>query len=111
MDDDYWRWGTLMVACVDALRLEQSDAECAFVDREIIPPFTGHPDEISVWFICSTKKLKERFQVSVMQHQVEALKKKMIEAGFPESAVQSIVTRVTSLEEIEDGGGRFAFFR
>jgi hypothetical protein len=34
-----------------------------------------------------------------------------VEDGFPKSAAQTIRTAVTSKTEIEQGGGRFNFFR
>lgn len=34
-----------------------------------------------------------------------------VEAGFPREAADTLRTDVTSAEDIETGGGRFAFFR
>jgi hypothetical protein len=111
MEGDRWKWGKLMVACVDALRVAQTDAECPFVDHEVIPPFTGSPDGVGVWFICSTKKKRERFEESELSRQTEALKRKMSEVGFPPTAITTVDVSATSLEEIEEKGGRFAYFR
>jgi len=79
-----------------------------FVDQEVIPNFDGTPNGISVWFICEHYYATERFDA---QSATEALKNKLRNAGFPQDAVETLQTRVTSQTEIQAGGGRFYFFR
>ncbi len=62
----------------------------------------------AAWFICEHHSAKEKFDLQVS---VEALKNKMRGAGFPQRAVETLWTGVTSQTEIQRAGGRFYFFR
>jgi hypothetical protein len=110
MSEDRWKWGNAMLNCVADLRARQTSS-CAFVDEEVMPRFDGRPDDMFVWFICRTRTDKEAFRKSELRRTTKALKECMGRAGFPDDAVASLSTDVTSKEDIEDGGGRFRFFR
>jgi hypothetical protein len=110
MADDHWKWGKTMLACVTALRANQT-APCVFIDQELIPHLDGRPDDMFVWFICRTSADKEAFRCSQLAPISDALKERMAGAGFPDYAIASLRTDVTSKEDIEAGGGRFGFFR
>jgi hypothetical protein len=83
----------------------------AFADYEVIPDFTGSPEGMFVWFICDTRALKLQFRDGALISCSDKLRSMAIAAGFPETAAASLMTDVTSKEDIEAGGGRFAFFR
>jgi len=99
-----FRWGLLLIDCMKQLRAEG----LPFVDEEVIPNFDGDPNELAAWFICEHDSAKERFD---LQTSTEALKSKMRGAGFPQPAVETLWTGVTSQTEIQAHGGRFYFFR
>jgi hypothetical protein len=109
MTSDF-RWGTLIVASVRRLR---DSGVCAvpFVDYEVIPPFDGSPDGIFVWFICEAAVTKDLFMATELLNATRRLQSIAVEDGFPKSAAQTLRTAVTSKTEIEQGGGRFNFFR
>ena len=105
-----WRWGRLIVDCMKRLR-DMDACSVTFVDYEVIPDFTGSPEKMFVWFICDTRALKLQFRDSALISCSARLRGMALEAGFPETAAASLMTDVTSQEEIEAGGGRFYFFR
>lgn len=79
-----------------------------FVAQEVIPNFDGTPNGISAWFICEHYDARKRFDARAA---AEALRKTLLSAGFPEDGVETLQIRVTSETEIQEGGGRFHFFR
>ncbi len=99
-----FRWGVLLVDCMKQLRADG----LPFVDEEVIPNFDGDPNGLVTWFICEHYSAREKFDV---QASTDALKEKMRAAGFPQRAIETLRTRVTSHTEIQAGGGRFYFFR
>lgn len=99
-----FKWGLLLIECMKKVRNEG----LLFLDQEVIPNFDGDPNGLFAWFICEDHDAKERFD---LRGASEALKNKMRDAGFPQSAVEAIRTGVTSQAEIQAGGGRFYFFR
>lgn len=101
---EQFKWGVLLADCMRQLRAEGFH----FVDHEVIPSFDGEPNRLFAWFICEHHAAKERFD---LQSASEALKNKMRDAGFPQNAVETVRTGVTSHTEIQAGGGRFYFFR
>lgn len=80
------------------------------VDREVIPPFDGRPDDISVFLIVAT-----RAEADVARADLPRLGERatagLRDAGFPVAALDTLEVLATSHEEIEDGGGRFFYFR
>ena len=76
--------------------------------KEVIPDFDGSQNGLVVWFICEHSRTSESFDLDGAS---EALKNKMRDAGFPQSAVETLRTDVTSQTEVRVGGGRFLFFR
>ncbi len=102
--NEKFKWPSLVLESMRRLRGEGF----RFVDEEVIPNFDGTPNGISAWFICEHYYARERFDV---QAATEALKSKLRAAGFPQDAVETLRTRVTSQTEIQAGGGRFHFFR
>lgn len=109
-ENDQFRWGMELVACFEDLRTSFSARSPAVVDCEIIPNFDGRPAEMVIWFIC-----QRAIEVPLAEGQKDQLQtevqKRMIARGFPKRAVQTLLSAVTSLEDIEAGGGRFYFFR
>jgi hypothetical protein len=107
---DTWRWGKALVACFDELRPQLLQQRPAVVDREIIPDFGGSPDKLFLWLICAKKS-----DVPALERQADNLRVLFTEAmarhGFPQSARDTLWIGFTSQEHIEQGGGRFAFFR
>ena len=99
-----FKWALLVVDCMKGLR----DDGFPFVDQEVIPNFDETAHGISAWFICRDDNARERF---ALPRATKALKNKLRSAGFPQDAVETLQTRVTSQTEIEAGGGRFYFFR
>jgi hypothetical protein len=99
-----FQWGLLLVDCMKQLRAEGLH----FVDQEVIPNFDGDPNGLFAWFICEHHAAQEKFD---LQRANEALKNKMRDAGFPQGAVETLRTGVTSQSDIQEGGGRFFFFR
>ena len=93
-----------MVECMKRLRAEG----LPFVDQEVLPSLDGSPGGIAAWFICENHAAKERFD---LQASTDALKNRLRDAGFPQGAIDTMWTGVTSQTEIEAGGGRFYFFR
>ncbi len=76
-----------------------------------MPQFDGRPDEVFVWFICATERAKALFADEVMADASRRLREEMARRGFPESALDTLNTGVTSQEDIADGGGCFYYFR
>jgi len=103
-------WGDLIVASVRRLR---DSGACAvpFVDFEVIPPFDGSADGIFVWFICETAAAKDIFNATELLNATRRLQGIAVEDGFPKSGAETLRSAVTSKPEIEQGGGRFNFFR
>jgi hypothetical protein len=110
MDDERWKWGKAMLACIAEVKARQTSS-CVFTDQEVMPRFDGRPDDMFVWFICRTKAEKEKFKRSRLGKNNEVLKDRMARANFPAQAIESLGTDVTSEEDIQAGGGRFFFFR
>ena len=111
MPDERAKWVKAMSDCLEALERDQIGSACPVIDHELIASFTGSPDDLCVWFICRTEDEKRLFIDTEHSRYVSALKKKMIAAGLPESAISSLTTRATSREEVDASGGRFHFFR
>jgi hypothetical protein len=109
MTSDF-RWSTLIVSCAERLR-DSEECSVPFVDCEVVPPFDGSPDGIFIWFICETVALKERFRAEALLSATRRLRAIAIEGGFPAAAADTLLSDVTSKEDIEQGGGRFYFFR
>jgi hypothetical protein len=68
----------------------------------------GRPGGIAAWFICENHAAKERFDLKASN---ETLKNRLRNVGFPQGAIDTLRTGVTSQTEIEAGGSRFYFFR
>jgi hypothetical protein len=96
-----------MSECLAAVEREQIGSRCPVVDHEVVVSAPGSPDDLSVWCICRTEEEKRLFRHTEHVRFVAALKKKMVAAGFPDSAIASLTTRITSRPEVEKGGGRF----
>lgn len=100
----HFSWALLVVDCMKQLKVEG----LPFVDQEVMPNLDGSPEGIFAWFICEHFYAKEEFD---LQAATDALKNKLRDAEFPQQALETLRTGVTSQTEIEDGGGRFHFFR
>lgn len=82
-----------------------------FVDYEVLPNFDGRPDGIWVWFICAQKAETVPFREQCLDDATSEVRQRLLRQGFPKSAASSLGSSVTSLEDIEEGGGRFVYFR
>lgn len=103
-------WGNQMLACFDDLRPDLAKHEPPVIDREVIPSFSGDPDGIVIWLICDCSEdvvLLEAAKPAL----TTLLQERMGHRGFPASAIESLLVSMTSLQDIESGGGRFYFFR
>jgi hypothetical protein len=107
---DTWRWGKALLACFDELRPQLIQHRPSVVDREVIPDFGGSPDRLTLWLICAKKS-----DVPALEREAANLRELLTEAmghhGFPQSARDTLWLGFTSHEQIEQGGGRFAYFR
>ncbi len=105
-----WHWGKKMLACFDELRADFAQHKPPIIDREDIPSFSGDPDGMVIWIIC-----KHSDGVNQLETDKPALttllQERMGHRGFPPAAIESLFVSVTSLQDIESGGGRFYFFR
>jgi hypothetical protein len=108
--DEHFRWGKLVVECARLLQ-ERQAMPVAFVDVEVIRPFNGSPEGIFVWFICAKRAEVSPFRTDSLSIGTANLREALLSAGFPALGAFSLRTDVTSLEDIEAGGGRFAYFR
>jgi hypothetical protein len=108
---DSGQWVRRMGESLDALEREQVGSACPVVDHEVVAPREGGADHFFVWLVCRTKGERRTFADTEQARLVSALKKRMLAAGFPESAVASLTVRATSREEVDAAGGRFAALR
>ena|ERR1019366_7734713 len=108
--EDHFRWGVLLIECLKAIS-SALPTEVEVVDYEVMPHFDGRPDDMFVWFICSTKEAKGLFNRDVRVLALNLLHEEIARRGFPRNAVDSLKMDVTSKIDIEEGGGRFYFFR
>ena len=110
MAENKAKWMQAIAGCVTAFVREQASSSCPVVDYELRANIAGSPDDLCVWFICRTKDEKADFVRTERPRSISSFKKKMISAGFPDSAVASVEIRITSRDEVEQAGGS-AFFR
>jgi hypothetical protein len=103
------KWLRLVSDCLAAVEREQIGSPSPVVDHEVIPAASGSPEDMTVWCICRTRTERRRFADTEQSRFVAAVTKKLLAAGFPESAVTSLRVRVTSRDEVEAGGGKFNF--
>lgn len=100
-----------MGECLDALEREQLGSACPVIDHEVVAPREGGADDFFVWLVCRSKTERRTFADTEQARFVSGLKKRMLAAGFPESAVASLNVRATSREEVDAAGGRFSGLR
>jgi hypothetical protein len=96
---------------VSDVEREQLGSACPVVDHEVIAARDGGADDLFVWLVCRAKAERRAFTDTEQARFLSALKKRMLAAGFPESAVASLRARATSRDEVEASGGRFAALR
>ena len=111
MPTEQFKWGILILDCLSKLRTRPELLSVPFTDYEVIPPFDGLPDNMFIWFICTTRSEAERFRRISLDAATARLKKDLIERGFPSAALDSLQSDCVSTEEIDAGGGRFYYFR
>jgi hypothetical protein len=80
------------------------------VDVEVIPNFSGHPERMEAWLIFGITEDSSWAEDNASAFRDRAISR-LRDAGFPEAALPSFALRFTSVAEIEQRGGRFAFFR
>lgn len=100
-----------MSDCLADFVREQSGSLYPIVDYELQMDSANAPDDTVVWFVCRTQGEKADFISTEKLRSVSLFKKKMLAAGFPESAIASLEVRVTSRDEVEKAGSGRAFFR
>lgn len=105
------KWAQILSDCLSAAEREQGGSQCPVVDHEVLAPNTGNPDDICVWLICRSKDEKQLFSDTEYSRFASAVRRKLLQAGFPESAVTSLSTQVTSREEVQAAGGRISLAR
>jgi hypothetical protein len=106
---DSGNWAKVLSECLAKAEREQIGSRCPVVDHEVLAPNAGSPDDICVWLICRSKEEKQLFSDTEHSRFASELRRQLLRAGFPETAVASISTRVTSREEVEAAGGRVSF--
>jgi hypothetical protein len=74
----------------------------------VIAPRDSGADDFFVWLVCRTKAERRTFADTEQARFVSTLKRRMLAAGFSETGVASLTVRVTSREEVDAAGGRFA---
>lgn len=105
------QWARRLGECLDALEREQIGSACPVIDHEVVAPREGGAEDFFVWLVCRAKGERRLFVDTAQARFVSALKKRMLAAGFPESAVASVSVRVTSRDEVDAAGGRFSALR
>jgi hypothetical protein len=80
------------------------------IDVEVIPNFTGEADRIDVWLIYADRRTAGA-AMAVADELTARAKDVLAQAGFPASGLETLGVVVTSMPDIEERGGRFAFFR
>jgi len=81
-------------------------------DVEVIPPLDGSPDGRFVWLIFETKEQAEKAKETDSFGRVTDLARQTLRrGGFPNEAARSLDIGFTSFVDIEEGGGRFSYFR
>ena len=108
MADNKTTWVQAMANCLTAFQREQAGSPCPVVDYEVIPDASGGADDLCVWLVCRTRAEKNDFIGTERSRSLSILKKKMLAAGFSESAVASVDFQITSRAEVEEKGGRFS---
>ena len=82
------------------------------VDVEVIPDFTGRPEGMFAWLIFQTREQAHAAKDAAAAAAYQAHARQLLAgAGFPPAALPSFALGFTSESEIEEGGGRFHFFR
>ncbi len=104
-------WRVVLGDCLSHAEREQLGSACPVVDHEVIAPRAGGADDFFVWLVCRTKAERRAFADTEQARFVSGLRKRMLAAGFPESAVASLSVRATSRDEVDAVGGRFAALR
>jgi hypothetical protein len=80
------------------------------IDVEVVPNFGGTADRIQAWLIFSSRdevRQAETIASAVRSH----ARKLLVDAGFPADAAATFVLSFVSTAEIDERGGRLAFFR
>lgn len=109
MPADRAYWMKQMSDCLDAMEREHMGSRAPVVDHEQVTSLRGEPDAMRVWCICRTVAEARLFRDSEHTRYVSSLKRKMLSAGFSETAIAALSTRITSREEIDAARGRFNF--
>ena len=106
MAGDSARWLKALSDALEALEREHIGSRCPVVDHQIVTPAGGGIDDLLVWLICRTDEEKRQFQDTEHGRFAAGLRRRLIAAGWPDSAITSLSTRVTSRSEVQARGGR-----
>ena len=105
---NHFRFGRLVAEALTAEAFKDSGHRV--VDREVIPPFDGSPEDMWVCLISSTAEEAQaaREEAPALEERARAV---LATRGYPAEALPSFRLYFTSVPEIEAGGGRFYYFR
>jgi hypothetical protein len=97
-------WVGMLSVCLAELEREQLGSVCPFVDYEVARGTGGGPEDMTAWLICRNRLEQRQFTDSELSRALAALRRRMLAAGFSESAVASVRVRVTSRDEVQQHG-------
>lgn len=97
-------WMSTLSDCLAQIEREQVGSACPVVDHEVAQGSNGSADDMTAWLICRNRAEQRAFRDTEMPRVVSALRRRMLAAGFPESAVSSLQVRVTSRDEVNQKG-------
>ena len=95
------------VATVKRLR---ATTGLAVIDRELMVEFGGGPRLPGVWLILKTEAESNDAKPAIETFRAQ-VRRMLAEGGYPPEHAAVADVEVTSLEEIEAGGGKFSYFR
>ena len=110
-EKDCWKWGRLMIKLLDEMKERNLFDEFKVIDWEVIPDFSGSADNMFVHLICNKKTDKVVLLEDKKKDLFSNIREEMKNYGFSKLAVESIDFNIVSFEEINEGGGRFLYFR
>lgn len=98
-------WLTSVSECLTAVEREQAGSACPVIDHEIVRGLSGDAGDATIWLICRNEAEQRQFADNELSRTIASVRRKLIAAGFPESAVDTLSFRVTSREEVDRRGG------
>ena len=90
---------------------QRLDLPFPFVDCEVIPPLDGSAEDMFIWFIVEDRTDVPGFREQGLEFTTTQLREALLRRGYPSDALVSLRSDVTSMDDINAGGGRFYYFR